>query len=225
MRKLIPLVVLTATFCMGASCSISWDGPDTGVPLDQADCTMRIAENSTEATVSAEITTRLGFPVELDEDRSVLVNDQALTREGGTSRYAAKIPVADTYVVTVIEPTRGVETTSQAAPPDFSILSPTDGGTASLSGLAVLWSNPDAPLRAVIVLSQVLFGETQQLTAGPLADGGNRSFGAADLARFRQGADLTITVTKTVQRTGINGFDSGRLSIERSRLIRIQPRS
>lgn len=230
MRKIILLTVVCACFCAGASCSVSCDGssipwPSVGTELDRATCTLRIAENATggTATATAQITSSTGWPVELGEGQSVQVNNQPMTATGG--EYAVTIQVTGTYTVTVTEPTRGVQTTSQTAPPDFQITSPADGGPASLSGFTVSYTNPDASLQVSIVLTQTLFGHENHLAVGPFTDTGSKSFTVQDLdlAGFRQGADLSIAVTKISRRDGINGFAAGQLSVERARSVKAKP--
>jgi len=230
MRKIILLIVVCACFCAGASCSVSCDGspipwPNVDTELDRATCTIRIAENATggTATAMAEITTAAGWPVELGEGQSVQVNGQPMAAAGDSGEYAVTIPAAGTYTVTVTEPTRGVQTTSQPTPPDFQITSPTEGGPASLSGFTVSYSNPDAALQVSIKLVQTLFGHEEQMVVGPLADTGSKSFTAQDLAEFRQGADLSIAVTKISRHDGINGFAAGQLSVERTRSVKAKP--
>jgi hypothetical protein len=199
--------------------------PEVGTPLDQADCTMRIAENTVGAvaTATAVITTSIGWPVDMNDDQYVLINGEPMTPTGAAGQYAVTVPLADTYTITVGEPTRGVQDTSAAAPPDFAVTAPPEGTTASLTGFTVTWSNPDPALEATITLSQTLFGEERRLVVGPEADDGSRSFGILDLADFRQGAGLFITVTKIGRRAGIDGFDSGDVSIERSRTVTVAP--
>ena len=163
------------------------------------------------------------MPVEFDSGQSVQINGQVLAPAHGLGDYSVTIPVADDYIVTVNEPTRGVQSTNQAAPPDFAITSPTDGGPASLSGFTVTDSNPDANLQVVITLVQSLFGQGRHLVVGPFADTGSRSFTAQDLAVFQQGADLSITVTKASRRSDIAGFASGKVTVERSRMVKATP--
>jgi hypothetical protein len=193
--------------------------------LDRATCTMRIADNATGGTVTAtaDIATAAGWPVDLGEGQSVQVNNQPMAATGDSGEYTVTIPAAGTYSITVTEPTRGVQTTSQPAPPDFQITSPAEGGPASLSGFTASYSNPDAALLVSIVLTQTLFGQDHRLAVGPLADTGSRAFTAQDLAEFRQGADLSITVTKISRRDTINGFAAGQLSVERTRSVKAKP--
>ena len=230
MRKIILLIVVCACFCAGASCSVSCDGssipwPSVGTELDRATCTLRIAENAAggTATATAQITSSTGWPVELGEGQSVQVNNQPMAATGNGGEYAVTIPVTGTYTVTVTEPTRGVQTTSLPAPPDFQVTSPADGGPASLSGFTVSYSNPDAALLVSIVLTQTLFEQEHHLAVGPLADTGSRAFTAQDLVEFRQGADLSIAVTKISRRDSINGFAAGQLSVERTRSVKAKP--
>ena len=66
-------------------------------------------------------------------------------------------------------------------------------------------------------------GLMEAVVVGPFADTGSKSFTAHDLAGFRQGADLSITVTKTSRRSDIAGFASGQMTVERSRLVKATP--
>ena len=189
----------------GASCDLGCNGisipwPVVDQPLDQTACTIRVVENlgesSATATVTADILTLLGLPVELRNGQSVTVNGQTLTPADIAGEYSGTIPVANVYAVTVTEPSRGVQTTSQPAPPDFAITAPSAGGPASLSGFTVSDSNADATLQVSITLVQTLFGVDHRVAIGPFADTGSKVLTAQDLAVFRQGADLAITVTR-----------------------------
>ncbi len=213
MCGILGLCVLCGSACIRFG--FSW--PEVGEPLDQAACTMRIVEEAEWATVTAEILTITGLPVELRNGQSVEVNGQVLSPAEPAGRYSAVIPVAGAYAVTVTEPTRGVQTTNQAAPADFAIISPAAGGPASLSGFTLDWSNPSPDLQVTIALVQTLFGQERRKGIAAFADSGSKVFTALDLADFRQGAELSIAVTKVGSRSSIAGFRAGELSVERSR--------
>lgn len=216
--QLLMCGILGGWVLCGSACNrFPFPWPEVGEPLDQAACTMRIVEEAERATVTAEILTITGLPVELRNGQSVEVNGQILSPAEPAGRYSAVIPVASAYAVTATEPTRGVQTTNQAAPPDFAIVSPAAGGPASLSGFTLDWSNPTPDLQVTIVLVQTLFGQERRKEIAPFADSGSRMLTALDLADFRQGAELSIAVTKIASRSNIAGFRTGELSVERSR--------
>jgi len=227
-QKLL-LVLVSLPLCVGSSCDVSCSGmpllPDDNVELDLADCTLRITQGvgATEATVTATITDGNGRPVELAGGQTVSVNGQTLSGAGTDGIYTASVAVANEYAVTVNEPTRGVETTTIAPPADFDITSPADEGSASLSGFTLTWSNADAGLQVTITLTQTLFGEEEQETFGPLTDTGSLVLDAGNLADFRQGANLLITVTKINERSTISGFNTGELLAERSETSLVSP--
>jgi len=191
--------------------------------LDQATCTLRIVEDANQATVTAEISASGGRPVELADGQSLLVNGQPVAPADGAGAYGATIPIADEYTVTVVEPSRGVTETTQAAPADFTITAPAPGGTVSLAGFTVTTSNSDPALSASYRLAQSLFGVQEELVVPPAADTGSKSFAAQDLADFRQGADLSIIVTKISRRGDIAGFESSEITVERSRTVTAVP--
>ena len=230
MWKKLLLVLVSLPLCVGSSCDVSCGGipllPDVNVELDLADCTLRITQGAgaTEATVTATITDGNGRPVELAGGQTVSVNGQTLSGAGTDGIYTASVAVANEYAVTVNEPTRGVETTTIAAPANFDITSPADGGSASLSGFTLTWSNADAGLQVTVTLTQTLFGEEEQETFGPFIDTGSLVLDAENLsADFYQGANLLITVTKINERSTISGFNTGELLAERSETSLVSP--
>jgi hypothetical protein len=231
MWKKLLLVLVSLPLCVGASCNVSCGGtplfPDVNVELDLADCVMRITQGAgaTEAMVTATITDGHGRPVELAGGQTVSVNGQTLSGAGINGVYTGLVAVANEYAVTVNEPTRGVETTTIAPPADFDITSPADGGSASLSGFTLNWSNADAGLQVTVLLTQTLFGDEERETFGPFTDTGSLVLDAQNLSDFQQGANLLITVTKINERSTINGFNSGPLSVERSETSLVAPGS
>lgn len=228
MRRKTLLLVISLSLCCGASCDMSCSGLPgfsgvTHVELDRATCTMDIVQTvgSTEATATATITHGINY-VELAEDQDVLINGQSFVGPSRDGTYTGTLPAADHYTVTVVEPTRGVQTTSVEPPADFDMTSPTDGGTVSLSGFTLTWSGADANLKVTVLLKQTLFG-LKRATFGPHDDTGSLLLTAEDLADFQQGANIVITVTKIRERSLINGFNRGQLSAEVSQTIHVSP--
>ena len=131
--------------------------------------------------------------------------------------------MASEYAVTVHEPSRGVETTTIAAPGSFDATSPANGGSASLSGFTLTWSNADPNQKIRITLTQTLFGEERSEAFGAVMDTGTMAFSAEDLAEFQQGANLAIALTRINERTVINGFNTGKLTVERSKTLLVTP--
>ena len=228
MRKQLVLAALVLTLCMGLTADISCQPSGTiatYVPLDEANATVAISQTAgqAEATVAATIVSRYGLTIQLQEGQAVLVNGQALTGPDLFGMYVQTIASADEYTVRVNEPTRGVEDTTIAAPAAFEITSPAAGAVVSLSGFTVSWSNADPNLQVEITLTQTLFSQRTR-GFGPYADTGSKTFTVEELANdFRQGADLFITVTKVNERAGINGFQSGTLSVDLSRTVSASP--
>jgi hypothetical protein len=234
MWKQFLLVVVSMPFCLGATCGISCrgDGPSAficpGVPvqveLDLATCTMRIAQDAggTDVDVTATITDTWGCPVGLQGGQEVSVNEKAMMGPSNSGAYVQSVPSASKYTITVIEPTRGVETTTVSRPA-FSITSPAKGETASLSGFTLSWTNADANLDVTITLTQTIFDETKRETFGPSEDTGSKTFDFEDLADFQQGADLIIEVTRVATQSTINGFKSAELTVVLSRRVTVSP--
>jgi hypothetical protein len=224
MRKKIILLLFISFFCIGATVDISCTGTPvvnipiivdpTNVPLDQAKAVIVISQTVTgkDAAVSATLTTNGITPLVLKTEQSVSVNNQPLTGTSGT--YTRTVLAAGEYLITVNEPTRGVEGTTLAPPPAFDFTGPTAGQTASLSGFTLTWSNPDPTFKVEIVLKQTLDGSEKTRGFSPLVDTGTQTFSAADLADFRTGKSviLNITLTKIREQTGINGFKNGTLT-------------
>ena len=197
-------------------------GPGS-VPLDEANATIRITQDDedTEASVAATIKSGSGASLTLAGGQSVSVNGQGLT--GASGQYSRIVTVAETYTITVNEPTRGVEDTEIALPGAFAITSHAAEATASLSGFTLSWSNTDANLTVKIDLTQTIVGSQKTQSFGPFQDTGTQTFDPDDLRDFGQGANLLITVTKINERRGINGFNTGTLTTELSTTVSVVP--
>lgn len=223
LRRVVVLGCASA-LCMGVSCTITglddWVGP-TQVALDEANATITITQavGGTKADVVATITDSHGRDVTLSTEQSVRVNGTSLVGPNQAGQYTATVDAAAAYVVTVREPTRGVEDTTLDAPGAFEITSPAAGGGASLSGFTLQWSNASELLQAEIELSETVFGTQREAALGPFSDTGSRVLRAVDLQEFVQGTELLISVAK-VNRVTIAGFESGsgvvRVSASRS---------
>lgn len=224
MASRVALIGLAVGSCLWLGCDS--DGTFfASVPLDEADAVVTISETTSdsEALVTAEITTSRGVAVMLAGGQAVSVNGQALSGPGADGKYRLSVPVADSYVVTVREPTRGVQDTTIPPPTAFDITSPSEGETVSLSGFTLSWSNADAGLSVRMRLAQALLGSEETRDFGPFEDAGSRRFSSLDLAPFRQGAPLSITVAKTSELREIDGFNSGKLSASVSRTVSAVP--
>jgi len=230
MIKRTSLLSCVLVVCVGMMCSINGDLRFVETEtLDQVDATLTISQaaNASQATVEAVISDGPLTYVNLKDDQAVEVDGTALSRSSLTGRYSATVNAADQYTVTVREPTIGVHNTTITAPADFIITSPLDDGTASLSGFTITWSNADGNLQVEVALTQRILGETRTLILDPVQDTGNMAVGAQALAdaRFGQGADLTVTVTKVNELGAISGFRSGTLQARRAKLVVAQPGS
>jgi hypothetical protein len=218
MLKQLVLLTFASGLCLGVSCTITGPGgggTTSGTPLDQATATIAIGQTvgDTQASVMVTIVDDFGRTIMLTDERNVTVDDQTLS--GPVSGvYSATITADGQYTITVREPTRGVETTTVDAPAEFAITAPDAGGTASLSGFTLVWTNADATLTADITLRQTFAGTTTTEQFGPVVDAGVFQFSAADLRNFVQGVDLEITVVKTGSTSNIAGFDSSTVTAQ-----------
>lgn len=233
MLKKLALVMISVPFCVGASCGITCTDcgdispfcPSTpvSVSLNNADCTMKITHDAgaADVDVTATIVSGQGCPVGLGTDQSVTVNGLAILGPTLTGGYLRSVETADEYVITVTEPTRGVlDTIVDDA--DFAITAPQDGGQASLLGFTLTWSNADASLSVKITLSQeVIEAATADFELDQ--DTGSKVFTADDLKDFVTGGNIIITVTRTYERNTINGFNTGKLTYERSETVSVVP--
>ena len=226
------LLVVAAGVCAGATCTIRFPGVDgnpggssTYVPLDQADAVITLLQSAdgAEADVTAALTRLFGQALELENGQAVSVNGETLTGPASDGTYRGSVDLADEYVVSVNEPTRGVEETTIGSPGGFDITAPAAGADASLSGFALRWSNADASFDVLITLTQTLFGSEVTQDFGPFTDTGTQSLDAQDLIDFRQGADLLITVTRVNERESIAGFSSGVLTVEHAVAVSVVP--
>ena len=214
------------SLCLALACyGLPTDGWTTTTELDRANCTMTIIESDGQAEINARFTKSIGLQVELADDQSVAVNDTLLTGPDDDHKYIATIDQADQYVITVTEPTRGVETTTVEPPAAFEITSPADGQDASLSGFTVTWSNADAACSVLVRLTQSIFGQEYEFIGSALSDSGSFTLTADDLweGGFQQGADLTVMVTRIKEVSGINGFLTSQVSVARSQTVQLVP--
>jgi len=215
------LLGLLAAVSSGVTCQFTTPSETINVPLDEANAVITISQvaGDTEADVVAIITTGLASAVTLEGDQAVAVNDQALQGPDVLGRYERTITAADTYTVTVSEPTRGVEETTITAPGAFDITAPAAGATVSLAGFNIAWSNPDATLQVRVTLTQTIFGYQRTQSFGPFADTGTLPLSVDQLRLFGQGANLQIALTKINERAGVNGFNSATLSAELTQVV------
>lgn len=206
---------LAIGLCAGASCTITFPGDDTGrTYLDQTDAEIEITQvvGAAQAEVSATITDSLGRAIDFDSGQAVEINGVELDGPSASGQFTAEVDAADEYVVRVDEPTRGVENTTVVAPGEFAITSPAAGGGASLSGFTLTWSPADERYQVQMKFSQTIFGAREEAEFGPFTDTGSRTFNADDLQGFRQGANLTISVTRIHTVANVAGFKTGTAS-------------
>ncbi|MBN2563147.1 MAG: hypothetical protein JXQ75_19670 [Phycisphaerae bacterium] len=227
MRKQLGMLCLVPALCSAMTCDITGEIRFVETEtLDNADAAITItqAAGAPQATVEATITLDAWTYVQLKDTQVVEVNGEALSRTASTGLYRATIDAAETYTITVREPTRGVQDTVISSP-DFNITSPQAGGTASLSGFTITWSNANANLQAEALLEQTLLGRPLSLALGPVPDAGSLAVGAPDMASagFGQGADLTIAVTRISELGSISGFRNGTLQAQRCESNAVQP--
>jgi hypothetical protein len=212
MLKYAVLWSVTIGLCLGGSCTITIPGDGTSrTYLDQTDADIEISQvvGAAQADVTATITDSLGRAVNLTSGQSVKINDVALRGPSVSGKFTVDVDAAGEYVISVDEPTRGVEHTTVVAPAEFAITSPAEGGGASLSGFTLKWSPADERYQVKMTFSQTIFGSTQAVDFGPFTDTGSRAFTADDLKEFVQGAGLTISVTRIHTVVNVAGFNSG----------------
>jgi hypothetical protein len=220
MRRITLALMVLMVATTGGTCVINPGGGGWAinrVNLDDAQIELRIrhAVDDDRAQVEAAIFDADGFDVDLTDEQYVQVNGTAVERDDADGEYTARVDTDTSYTVSAREPTRGVEHTTVDAPAAFTITSPVEGGEVSLGdGFTVEWSEPDDRLLVKIRLEQTFNNETRTETFGTFTDTGERSFTAADLRRFVQGADLEIRVIKIRTESGVNGFDDGEVTVE-----------
>jgi hypothetical protein len=223
------LAVLAAVFCTGGSCTINILDPDNPggvsgyVPLDEAILDLRISQSGGEAAATARITDVFHRIVRLRQGQELAISGRPLTGPDAEGLYHATLAAAGEYTITVTEPTRGVNNTTVQPPPAFSTVQPPSGGTASLSGFTVGWTNSDPALDVAISLAQVLFGAERTATFGPFTDTGTQALSASQLADFRQGAPLLISVTRILEVPAVGGFRSAVARMELSDTVSVTP--
>jgi hypothetical protein len=214
--------------CAGVSCQVTIpdDGTDPGyIQLDRvtADITITAAMSDTSAAVSASLR-RNGLPVILQNGQEISINGLPLQGPSLSGLYSLTVPRAAAYVIRVVEPTLGTNETTVQAPADFAISTPAAGQTVSLSGgFDLTWTNATTGLTTVAALTQVLTSVAVE-TLGPFPDDpGTRQITAANLMKFRQGADLSIKLSKTAQVAGIGGLAGGSVRVELSQSSSVVP--
>lgn len=241
-RKLL-LMALCVPFMAGGTCSITIgpgdgddgdgiDGPTVTTRLDRATLTLRIVESAATgmSTASADIT-YLGRSVELQAGQSVQLNGVALTGPSTSGRYAASVPIAETYVVRISDPALGDSDTNVAAVGGFEITAPVSDAAVSLAnGFDLAWTNADANLTYEVVLRQPEVGASVRL--GPFADNaGSLTIAPENLTDFRHGVDaqqqpleLAVELTRTREVSEIIGVaaDSS-VAIERTATVSVIP--
>lgn len=211
------LALASLVLCSGGTCRVDFndDGGFATTTLDGVVADIRITSDADGASASVEavLTDRFGQPYDIREGQSLAINGRSLGATSQAGVYTRSVSSAAEYRVTVNEPTRGVQTTTFAAPAAFEISVPESRGDASLAGFTLEWSEPDAELDVDVTLTQTIFGEQRDEQFGPVTDTGSFSFDSGDLRRFRQGANLLITLTKTSRGASIDGLRSGTIEI------------
>lgn len=222
------LAMLTP-LCAGVTCRVTLPGDEDVLPgyvqLDRATAELSITAAVSDTTASAVATIRRnGGNVELQNGQDLAVNGLSLLGPGPDGMYSRSVPRAAAYVVEVHEPTLGTYQTIVNAPADFAFTSPVTGEPVSLAGgFTLAWSNPSPSATYTLTLAQTLGGATLKVL-GPFADEtGSLPITSQDLMAFRQGADITITLVKTAQQTGLEGFASGTARVELSQTLRVVP--
>ncbi|HOA74020.1 MAG TPA: hypothetical protein PL151_17195 [Phycisphaerae bacterium] len=228
MLRRTSLVALIAVTCTGVSCQITVPDDGTGpgyIQLDRVtgDITITAAMPDTSAVVTASLR-RNGLPVVLHDGQEITINGSPLQGPSLNGLYTVTVPRAAAYVIRVVEPTLGTNETTVQAPADFSISTPAAGETVSLSGgFDLTWTHATPEVTTVAVLTQVLTSLAVE-TLGPFPDDpAFRQITATDLMKFRQGANMTIKLSKTAQVNGIGGLAGGSVRVELSQSTSVVP--
>lgn len=206
-------VVLAATL---GGCPTGGGG-DTGpttAKFYEAVLAMGIRAGDATAKTAALLATTDGRAVELTGGQSITVAGEQLVGPedvNGFYGYAATIDPADEYEIRINEPTRGVSTTTVQAPADFDIEAPAD--EASISGFTLRWTAGDENATVSITLTQNDPDGEQEKTYADLEDTGSYDVGV--LAGFSSGADIAISVTKSLEQS-VNGVAEGTCVVERT---------
>ncbi len=216
-KRFLPLALLVP-LCVGLSCTITVPGDDDDdggngpgyVQLDHVTAKFTITSTTVGDTATVQATLEsAGRTVDLKSGQEVKVNGSPLVGPDGDGAYTVTVPVAAIYTIRVSEPTLGVQSTEVPAPADFAITDPQADAAVSLAeGFDLAWSNPDANLSCRVRLTQTLDGQRRE-DLGPFADAGSLTITADDLASFRQGATLSIRLTRTATVADLAGLAAG----------------
>jgi hypothetical protein len=228
-RHTLALIAILALVAGVAGCFFPGGGgviPDTTSRLQDARIGLTIAGSRTtgEAIVLAVLVDDQGLPVDLEGEQAIEVNDQALTKSAD-GRYGATIPVAESYVLRVREPTRGVEETTLVTPALFEITSPLADAIVSLGGFTITWDQINAAFDTTIRVSQTVLGTDRMQTFGPAPDSGTQTVENSDLPNWQHGTGITMTisVTKQARQTNVAGFDNADVSVELTTTVVVTP--
>ncbi len=224
-RKHLFSCLVLLVFASGSDCTINVSFDDDA-PLTDAVALITIdrTDDDPEVTVLADIS--LGFAgLRLGEDQRIRVNGRELTSTGPSGQYGALTDAAAQYIISVREPTRGIEETTVSPPLGFQITSPADGAAASLSGFTLQWTGADPDLLVRVKLTQILLDDPLKLDLGVFQDSGSVELTSAQLqdAGFGQGADLTVELTKINEFDDVAGFRSGAAHVRRTKSITVAP--
>jgi hypothetical protein len=233
MRKRAVLCIVTAALGALAGCSVAirgggdGTGPSGPITLDQASATITITRviGAVDVSATATITDSSGKTIDLASGQRVRVSGIDLSGPDNNDQYAARLPIASTYTITVVEPTVGLKDTALDMPADFGIQSPDEGAVASLSGFRLEWTSPNNHLQVRIRLSQTVISEVKTETLGPFSDTGFYDLTLDQLGgyQFVQAAPLSITVTKISSVSSVAGFRSGTATAEVSATRTVVP--
>jgi hypothetical protein len=215
--QLLTLLVGLPAAVLSQACSSSSTGntdtPDSGyvdptphLPLDQLGATISITHDETDTTATANVLlqNQAGVTDVLTTGQIITFGGTAVTPTDG-GHYQAQAPSSASYVFKITEPSKGAASTTVQAPSLFTISSPGDGATVSLSGFTAAWVRDTAATVSVTVsLDEDLFGTHKSFkkVLDPNTDPGSYTFTTADLGDFQQGAPLTLTVDKVRTQTG-----------------------
>ena len=217
----LAIVAFCAALSMGG-CNVIIDPDDddpfsSRTPLDRVRAEIEINQDADANNATIRMVLRDGFSrlVQLSADQGIEIDGNALASVS-TGVFERSLPIADSYSITVREPTRGVETSTITAPGPFGITSPALGGGASLSGFNLTWNGVNATLDVEVQLRQDVLDRVRTTVIEDEPDDGALALVLLDLEDFVQGAPLEIEFSKVASQSSIAGFSSAEVTVRRT---------
>lgn len=223
-HRVLPASLAALAFSVALSmggCNIIIDpdeDPFSGrTPLDRVRAVIDIEQDvdAGSAALRVELRDRLGRLVRLSADQTIEIDGSPLSA-GTNGIFERSLPIAESYAITVREPTRGVESSTIDAPGAFAIVSPALGAVASLQGFELTWNGVDGSQTVEVRLRQDVLDRVRTERIDDESDDGGLSLGLLDLDNFVQGAPIEIEFSKITQQTTIAGLDAAEVTVRRT---------